>query len=161
MDHDHDYETPTGPIKLDNQAQEFTKRLLWRYGGCVETIKNIKRVNEILDNELNERTNFDKKNLPQFHLTPNFNELLNSLIPKIMGEFVKSLNRSNIYFVLNFEPIMTGTTQKTWNLITVFFLFENCRSNANLIQNERKQRFKISFGWKTFALFKCQFRWPK
>ena len=51
--------------------------------------------------------------LPQFFLTPPLNEHLNFLIPKNIEELVKSLNRSNMRFLSNSEPIMTGIPQKT------------------------------------------------
>ena len=57
---------------------------------------------------MNEKNIIKRKFLPQFYLTPTLNKLLNFLIPKNMEGFVKSVNRSNIFFVLNFEPIMIG-----------------------------------------------------
>ena len=73
----------------------------------LKQLENIKRVNEVLKNEFNEGKNHDKKKLlPQ--LFPFFNEHLNFLTPKNMEKFVKNLNRSNMLFVLNFEPIMIG-----------------------------------------------------
>ena len=73
----------------------------------LKQFKNTKRVNEILQNEFNERKNHDKINLPQL-LKPTFNEFIKKLIPRNMEKLVKILNRSNIFFVLNFEPIMIG-----------------------------------------------------
>ena len=71
----------------------------------LKQLKNTKNVNEILKNKFNERKNHDKtKLLHQFF--PIFNEHLNFLTPKYIIRFVKSLNRSNIFFVPNFEPIM-------------------------------------------------------
>ena len=67
MDHDHDHETPTGPIKVDNQiifTQEFAKKFIQIYEGMVNVLKqlkNIKRVNEALKDELHERKDHDKK----------------------------------------------------------------------------------------------------
>ena len=67
MDHDHDHETPTGFIKVDNQAiftQEFAKKFIQVYEGIVNVLKqlkDIKRVNEISKNEFYERKNHDKK----------------------------------------------------------------------------------------------------
>ena len=66
MDHDHDHETPTGPIKVDNQAmftQEFATRPIQVYEGMVDVLKQLedtKRVNEALKDELNEREDHDK-----------------------------------------------------------------------------------------------------
>ena len=106
-----------------------------------------------------------KKLLPQ--LFPLFNEHWNFLTTKNIEKFVKNLNRSNIFFVLNFEPKMIDIPQKT--LIShkkhetrlYFFLFEKCCYNVNITQNERKQRFEIPFNWIFFALFKSQFRQTK
>ena len=67
MDHDHDHETPTGLIKIDNQiifTQKFAKKPIQVYENIINVLKqlkNIKRVNEILKNELHERKNHDKK----------------------------------------------------------------------------------------------------
>ena len=67
MDHDHDHETPTGFIKIDNQiifTQEFAKRFIQVYKSMVNVLKqlkNIKRVNEALKNEFHERKDHDKK----------------------------------------------------------------------------------------------------
>ena len=67
MDHDHDHETPTGFIKVDNQAiftQEFAKRPTQVYKGMVDVLKQLedtKRVNEALENEFHERKDHDKK----------------------------------------------------------------------------------------------------
>ena len=67
MDHDHDHETPTGFIKVDNQVifnQEFTKKLIQIYKSMVNVLKqlkDIKRVNEVLKNEFHERENHDRK----------------------------------------------------------------------------------------------------
>ena len=67
MDHDHDHETPTGFIKVDNQAiftQEFAKRFTQIYKSMVNVLKqlkNTKRVNEVLKNEFHERENHDRK----------------------------------------------------------------------------------------------------
>ena len=67
MNHDHDHETPTGPIKVDNQAiftQEFAKRPTQIYEGMVDVLKQLedtKRVNEVLKNEFHERENHDRK----------------------------------------------------------------------------------------------------
>ena len=53
-DHDHDRETPTGFIKVDNQAafaREFTKKPTQIYDVMVDVLKqlkNTKRVNEAL-----------------------------------------------------------------------------------------------------------------
>ena len=78
MDHDHDHETPTGFIKIDNTTiftQEFAKKPTQIYNVMVDVLKqlkNIKRVNEILKNEFNERKNHDKKNYSSFfHFTTN------------------------------------------------------------------------------------------
>ena len=66
MDHDHDHETPTGFIKVDNQrifTQEFAKKPIQIYKSMVNVLKqwkNIKRVNEALKNEFHERKNHDK-----------------------------------------------------------------------------------------------------
>ena len=111
-DHDHDHETTTGFIKVDNQAfftQEFAKKPTQVYDAMVNVLKqleNIKRVNEILKNEFNERKDHDKKKAftPR---TPKFPD------PEKYKGLVKSLNHSNMFFVLNFEPIMTGIPQKT------------------------------------------------
>ena len=71
MDHDHDHETTRGIIKIDNQiifTQEFAKKPTQVYNAMVNVLKqlkNIKRVNEILKNEFNERENHKKKALPQ------------------------------------------------------------------------------------------------
>ena len=59
-------------------------------------------------NSINEKTIIKSKFLPQLFLIPTLNEFLNFLIPKNIEELVKSLNRSNIFLVLNFEQIMTG-----------------------------------------------------
>ena len=67
MDHDHDHETPTGFIKVDNQAiftQKFAKKFIQIYKSMVNVLKqlkDIKRVNEVLKNEFHERENHDKK----------------------------------------------------------------------------------------------------
>ena len=67
MDHDHDHETPTGPIKIDNQiifTQEFAKKPIQIYESMVNVLKqlkNTKRVNETLKDEFHERENHDKK----------------------------------------------------------------------------------------------------
>ena len=79
MDRDHDHETPTRFIKIDNQTiftQEFAKKPTQIYDAMVDVLKqlrNIKRVNEILKNEFNERKNHDKKGFyPSFfHLSTN------------------------------------------------------------------------------------------
>ena len=69
MNHDHDHETPTGPIKIDNQiifTQEFAKKPIQIYENMVNVLKqlkNTKPVNEILKNEFHERKNHDKKNI--------------------------------------------------------------------------------------------------
>ena len=120
MDHDHDHETTTGPIKVDNQTiftQEFAKRPTQIYKGMVDVLKQLKdtkRVNEALKNEFHERKNHDKKRAftpisfnTTLQRTPKFSD------PENMEEFVKSLNRSNMFFVLNSEPTMTGIPQKT------------------------------------------------
>ena len=78
----------------------------------LKQLKNTKRVNEILKNEFNERENHDKKRFSPYFF-PFFNEHLSFLTPKNMEKVVKSLNRSNMFFVLNFEPIMTGIPPKT------------------------------------------------
>ena len=78
MDHDHDHETPTGPIKVDNQiifTQKFAKNLIQVYENMVNVLKqlkNIKRVNETLKNEFHEREDHDKKRAftPVFFITP-------------------------------------------------------------------------------------------
>ena len=65
MDHDHDHETPTGPIKVDNQiifTQKFAKKPIQIYESMVNVLKqlkNTKRVNEALKNELHERKDHD------------------------------------------------------------------------------------------------------
>ena len=67
MDHDHDHETPTGFIKVDNQiifTQKFAKKPIQIYENMVNVLKqlkNIKCVNEALKNEFHERKNHDKK----------------------------------------------------------------------------------------------------
>ena len=67
MDHDHDHETPTGFIKVDNQiifTQKFANKPTQIYESMVNVLKQLKdtkRVNEILKNELHERENHDKK----------------------------------------------------------------------------------------------------
>ena len=67
MDHDHDHETPTGPIKVDNQiifTQKFAKKPIQIYESMVNVLKqlkNTKRVNEVLKNEFHERENHDRK----------------------------------------------------------------------------------------------------
>ena len=54
MDHDHNHETPTGFIKIDNQiifTQEFAKKIIQIYENMVNVLKqleNIKRVNKII-----------------------------------------------------------------------------------------------------------------
>ena len=142
-DHDHDRETPTGSIKIDNQAifaREFTKRPTQIYDDMVDVLKQLKdtkRVNETLQNEFNERKNHDKKKIltkPHLHFLLLFftNEFLNFLTLKNTEEFVKSLNRSNMPFVLNFEPITIGIPQKIWNSITLSLVWKN-RPNANFI----------------------------
>ena len=63
MDHDHDHETPTGFIKVDNQiifTQKFAKKPIQIYESMVNVLKqlkNTKRVHESLKNEFNERKN--------------------------------------------------------------------------------------------------------
>ena len=67
MDHDHNHETPTGFIKVDNQiifTQEFAKKPIQIYKSMVNVLKqleDIKRVNEVLKNELHERKEHKKK----------------------------------------------------------------------------------------------------
>ena len=67
MDHDHDHETPTGPIKVDNQTiftQKFAKRFTQIYEGMINVLKQLKdtkRVNEVLKNEFHEREDHDRK----------------------------------------------------------------------------------------------------
>ena len=67
MDHDHDHETPTGFIKVDNQAiftQEFAKKFTQIYESMVDVLKqlkDIKRVNEVLKDEFHEREDHDRK----------------------------------------------------------------------------------------------------
>ena len=67
MDHDHDHETPTGFIKVDNQiilTRKFAKKPIQIYESMVHVLKqlkNTKRVNEVLKNEFLERKNHDKK----------------------------------------------------------------------------------------------------
>ena len=57
FDHDHDHETPTGFIKIDNQiifTQKFAKKRIQIYENIINVLKqlkNIKRVNEALKNE--------------------------------------------------------------------------------------------------------------
>ena len=68
-DHDHDHETLTGFIKIDNQTiftEEFAKKPTQTYNAMVDVLKqlkNIKRVNENLKNQFNERKNNGKKKL--------------------------------------------------------------------------------------------------
>ena len=47
-----------------------------------------------------------------------------------------------MFFVLNFEPIMTSILQKTWNLIT-FFLFENVARMQMLFKMNEKDVLKF------------------
>ena len=67
MDHDYDHEITTGFIKVDNHTvftQEFAKRPTQIYDAMVNVLKQlgeIKRVNEILKNQFNEREDHDKK----------------------------------------------------------------------------------------------------
>ena len=67
MDQDHDHETPTGPIKVDNQTiftQEFAKRPTQVYEAMVNVLKQLedtKRVNETFEDEFNEREDHDRK----------------------------------------------------------------------------------------------------
>ena len=69
MNHNHDHETLTALIKIDNQTiftQEFAKKPIQIYKSMVDILKklkNIKRVNEVLKNELHERKNHEKKSL--------------------------------------------------------------------------------------------------
>ena len=54
INHDHNHETPTGFIKIDNQAtftKEFTKKYHPNFEAMVDVLKqlkNPKRVNEVL-----------------------------------------------------------------------------------------------------------------
>ena len=119
INHDHDHETPTGFIKVDNQiifTQKFAKKPIQIYESMVNVLKQLKdtkRVNEILKNEFHERKNHDKKRpLPLLLLLP-FNEFLNFLTLKNMEELAKNSNCSNIFCVLNFGQIMIGTPRKT------------------------------------------------
>ena len=68
----------------------------------LKQLKNTKRVNETLKNELHERKNHDKKKLLLLLLLPPFNELLNFLTVKNMEELAKNSNLSNMFCVLNF-----------------------------------------------------------
>ena len=67
MDHDHDHETPTGLIKVDNQViytQKFAKKPIQVYESMVNVLKqlkNTKRVNEVSKNKFHERKTHDKK----------------------------------------------------------------------------------------------------
>ena len=67
-------------------------------------------------NLTNEKTTIGRELLTKpylyFLLLPLTNELLNFLTLKNTKELVKSLNRSNMPFVLNFEPITIGILQK-------------------------------------------------
>ena len=64
INHDHDHETTTGFIKIDNQTtftEKFAKIPTQIYDAMVNVLKqlkNIKRVNE-MKNEFNERENHD------------------------------------------------------------------------------------------------------
>ena len=79
----------------------------------LKQLENTKCVNEALQDEFNEREDHDrKKKSTKPHLHPFINEFLNFLTPKNTEELVKSLNRSNMFFVLNFEPITIGILQK-------------------------------------------------
>ena len=129
MDHDHDHETTTGLIKVDNQAtftQEFAKKPTQVYDAMVNVLKQWKTLNVSAKlwkmNSTNEKTMIEKKFLPQFF--PPFNEHLNFLIPKNIKRLVKSLNGSNMFFLLNFEPIMTTISQKTWNSIMLSLVWK-------------------------------------
>ena len=119
MDHDHDHETPTGFIKIDNQiifTQKFAKKPIQIYESMVNVLKqlkNTKRVNEVLKNEFHERETMIKREPLPLSLLPLFNELLNFLTLKNMEELAKNSNRSNMLCVLNFGQIMTGTPRKT------------------------------------------------
>ena len=119
MDHDHNHETTTGLIKVCNQiifTQELAKKPIQIYESMVNLLKqleNTKRVNEALKNELHERKTIIKREPLPLLLLPPFNELLNFLTLKNMEELAKSSNRSNIFCVLNFGQIMTGTPRKT------------------------------------------------
>ena len=110
----------------NHDQHDFAKKPTQIYDAMVNVLKqlkNTKRVNETLENEFNERENHNKKKfLPQ--LLPPLNEHLNFLIPKYIKKLVKSLNRSSMFFVLNFEPIMTGILQKTWNSIILSFIWK-------------------------------------
>ena len=58
----------------------------------------------------------NEKNIKKKAFTPassNTQRTLKFPDPENMEEFVKNLNRSNMFFVLNFEPIMIGTPPKT------------------------------------------------
>ena len=84
MDHDHDHETPTGFIKVDNQiifTQKFAKIPTQIYESMVNVLKQLedtKRVNEVLKNEFHEREDHDKKRTsdqaPFIFLTASFHQ---------------------------------------------------------------------------------------
>ena len=78
MDHNYNHETTTGFIKIDNPTiftHEFAKKPTQIYDAMVNVLKqlkNIRRVNEILKNEFNERKNHGEKNYPSFfHFSTN------------------------------------------------------------------------------------------
>ena len=85
MDHDHDHETPTGFIKVDNQiifTQKFAKKPIQIYESMINVLKqlkNIKRVNEALKNEFHEREDHDRKKV----FTPIFFNTTPQRTPKL------------------------------------------------------------------------------
>ena len=92
MDHDHDHETPTGLIKVDNQiifTQKFAKKPIQIYENMVNVLKQLKdtkRVNEILKNEFHERENHDKKKTFIFISFTTFQRTFKFLDPEKYGK---------------------------------------------------------------------------
>ena len=79
----------------------------------LKQLKNTKRVNEALKNEFHERKDNDKKRAFTTVFSTTFQRTFKFLTLKNMEELAKSSNRSNMFCVLNFGQIMTGTPRET------------------------------------------------
>ena len=130
MDHDHDHKISTGFIKVDNQiifTQKFAKKPIQIYESMVNVLKqlkNTKRVNEALKNELHERKDHDKKRAFTPASFTTFQRIFKFFDPEKHEELAKYSNRSNMICVLDFGQIITGTSRKTWNLIMPFLVWK-------------------------------------
>ena len=138
MDHDHDHETTTGFIKIDNQTnftQWFAKKPIEIYNVLVDVLKqlkNTKRVNEILKNEFNERKNHDKKKaftpiFSTFQRTPKFPDP--EKYKKVREKFESFKYVFRVKFRANYDWYLT----KNMTFEYAFFLFEKCRSYSDVV----------------------------